>query len=134
MNGPLTAALCVVAALATVFAITAGSNVAVAVPADAVAIGAGALLLLGMIEQTRWPRIRWVEMVPADPMRVRPMFGAGTLGRPSLVRLLDSLQRTGGRPDASPTSPEEIARLQGLSREQFRAYLDARVSELERRT
>jgi hypothetical protein len=134
MNRALTVALCAVAILATLLAIDAGTNAGVAIPAGAAAATAGALLLGGIVERTRWPRVREMPTLREDPMRVRTMVAAGTLGRPSLIRLLDALQRTGVSPDASPASPEEIARLQGLSREKFREYLNSRVSDLERRT
>jgi len=134
MNAAATVVLCAVAIVATFFAVSAGTNAEQAVPAAAVAVGAGALLLVGIVERTRWPRPRGIPTVPPDPARVRSMLEAGAFGRPSLVRLLDSIERTGGNPNASPASPEEIARLQTLSREKFRAYLDDRVSDLERRT
>jgi len=134
MNRVLAVAVTAVASGATLVAVVGGTDATLVVPAGAVAVGSAALLLVGIVERTRWPVLREMPTLRADPERVRSMLQAGSFGRPSLVRLLDALDRTGGHPDASLTSPDEITRLQSLPREQFQAYLDLRVSDLERGT
>jgi len=134
MNSALTVLLCAVAMVATLVAVAADTNAGIAVPAGAIAVAAAAFLLVGIVERTRWPVVRVMPTLRADPARVRSMLQAGSFGRPSLVRLLDALDRTSGHPETSPTSLDEIARLQSLSHERFQAYLGERVSDLERRT
>ncbi len=134
MNGALAVTLCAVAMVATFVAVGAGANASLAIPAAAVAVGAAAFLLVGIVGRTRWPVLRELPTLRADPALVRSMLQAGSLGRPSLVRMLDALDRTSGHPDAPVTPVTEIARLQSLPRDRFLAYLDARVSDLERRT
>lgn len=134
MNAPVTIFLCVVAVLASAWAIVAGTNTAIVVPATAVAVGAAALLLVSVVASTRWPPGRPVTGAPADPARVRSSFEAGVWGRPALVALLDNLERAAGTANFSNTSVEELDRLQALPPEEFRKYLVARVKDLEGRT
>jgi len=134
MNRALTILLCLVALLASGLAIAAGTNASVALPGAAVAVGAGALLLFEVVGRTRWPPGRPLPALPADPARVRSSLRAGEHGRPALVLLLDNLERSGGNPHRPNTPLEELTRLRALSPEEFRAYLAARVSELERQT
>jgi hypothetical protein len=134
MNVAATVFLCVVAVLATALAVVAGTNEAAVLPAALVAVAAGALLLAGVIERTRWPRVRSLPAATADPARVRSSLEAGVWGRPALISLLDNLERAGGNPTLANPSIEELARLQALSPEEFRRYLAARVNDLERRT
>jgi hypothetical protein len=133
MNAGTTAFACVVAVVASVLAILAGTDVDEAVPAAAVAVGAAAFLLVGVVEHTRWPRGRPMPTLEADPARVRSSFGSGANGRPALVSLLDALDRTQGNPNLASTHPDEIARLKTLPPQEFRAYLETRVRELEGR-
>jgi hypothetical protein len=134
MNRALTILLCLVALLASGLAIAAGTNASVALPVAAVAVGAGALLLVEVVGRTRWPPGRPLPALPADPARVRSSLRAGEYGRPALVLLLDNLERSGGNPHRPNTSLDELARLRALSPEEFRRYLTARVNELERQT
>lgn len=134
MNRSTLVFLCVVAALAAGTSIAVGTNFSVAVPTAAIAVGAGAALLVGIVEQTRWPSTRRTPARRAAPAKVRSSFRGGRLGRSELIDLLDSLERTGGGPPPSGRSFEETNRLQALDPQAFREYLDVRISELERRT
>jgi hypothetical protein len=134
MNAATTVFLCVVAVVASGLAIAAGSNASLVLPAAAVAVVAGAFLLVGVVERTRWPPGRTLPTPPADPARVRSSLAAGTRGRSTVVWLLDNLERAEGNPNLPVPSDEELARLQALSPEEFRQYLRARVSDLERQT
>lgn len=134
MNLATTVLLCVVAVLASGWAIVAGTNEAIVVPAATVAVGAAAFLLVSVVASTRWPASRPIAGAPADPARVRSSFEAGVWGRPALIALLDNLDRAAGKPDFSNTTVEELDRLQALSPEQFRRYLVGRVNDLEGRT
>jgi hypothetical protein len=131
MNAALTILLCIVALVASGLAIAAGSNAATALPMAAVAVIAGALLLGMIVEQTRWPPQRPLPTLPADPARVRSSLGAGEHGRPALVHLLDTLDRSGGNAHRPNTTIEEMARLKALRPEEFRQYLETRVNALE---
>jgi len=132
MNTGFTVLLCVVALLASGLAVAAGTNSSAALPAAAVAVAAGALLLFGVVGRTRWPPGRPIPTLPADPARVRSSLRAGEHGRPALVLLLDNLERAARDPHRPNTTVAELARLRALSPEEFREYLTARVSELER--
>lgn len=134
MNAGTAAFLCAIAVLAGTVAIAAGSNVGVVAPAAAVAVGAGALLLLGIVEQTRWPSVRRGLQFSTDSARVRTSFESGELGRLDLINLLDSLEIAEANTPVASISPEEVARLQALTPEKFRAYLRSRVERLEGRT
>ena len=123
----------VVALLATGLAIAAGSNDTLSVPLGALAVGAAALLLVGVLGRTRWPARRPDSAPRADPGHVRAALREGTFGRAELIALLDRLERAAGSRVAN-TLPPEIERLQALPDDQFREYLAARVGDLERRT
>jgi hypothetical protein len=134
MSPGLTALLCVGAAFAAAVAVAAGPNESLAVPAASVSVAAGALLLVGVVERTRWPSRPPVAGPTADPARVRSSFEAGARGRNELIVLLDRLERGEGERYLSYRPPEELARLQALAPEAFRQYLGDRVSDLEGRT
>jgi hypothetical protein len=134
MNTAMTVFLCIVAVLASGLAIAAGTNAGTVLPAAAIAVTAAALLLFGVVARTRWPPGRPLPTLPADPARVRSSIQAGAHGRPALVWLLDNLERAGSNPNRPGTTIEELDRLQALSPMEFRAYLDRRVSDLERQT
>jgi hypothetical protein len=134
MNAGVTVLLCVVALLGAGVAVAAGTNETIALPAAAICVGAGALLLVVVVERTHWPAGAPPRSVPADPARVRTSLRSGAFGRAELVSLLDRLDRAGGSPNLPSSSVEELERLQALSPEEFRDYLGARVGDLERRT
>lgn len=134
MNRSTIVFLCVVAAAAAGTSIAVGSNLSVAVPAGAIAVGAGAVLLVGIAEQTRWPSARSSPARDAAPAKLRSSFRAGPLGRADLIDLLDTLERASGGPPPRSLSPEERGRLQVLRPEEFRDYISGRISDLEQRT
>ena len=134
MNIVATILLGVVAAVATGLAVAAGTNASLAIPAATAAVAAGALFLVGVVEQTRWPSGRPLPTVPVDPARVRSSLAAGPRGRPALVYLLDNLERSGGTMNVPVPSDAELRHLAQLSREEFRQYLTDRVNDLEGRT
>jgi len=133
MNSGVTWVLVVVTFLAAGVAILAGSNESISVPLGALAVGAAALLLFGVLERTRWSVRRPDSASRADPGHVRAALREGTFGRTELIALLDRLDRTAGSRLVNTTA-QEVDRLQTLSAEEFREYLAARVGELERRT
>jgi len=133
MNALATVFLCVLAILASALAVAAGTNEALAIGAAAVAVLSGAFLLVDVVGRTRWPPGRPLPALPADPARVRSSLEAGTSGRPALIDLLDNLERRAGNSLRTRTSIEELARLRALDAKEFREYLTARVSDLERR-
>jgi len=134
MNTGTTVLLCVVAGVAAGVAVAAGTNLAVIVPAAAVAVGAASLLLLGMVERIRWPDGSTAAPTPTEIGRVRTSLTSGAWGRSDLVALLDHLDRSEAGKQLPSTPAEEVTRLQALSREEFREYLRVRVGDLERRT
>jgi len=134
MKTGVTLVLCVVAVVAAGVAIAAGPNQGLALPAAAIAVTAAALLLVGVVERTRWPPTLLLPELSADPARVRASIEAGASGRTDLIALLDRLDRQSGARQFSSTSPKELARLQTLSGEEFQEYLSVRVGDLEQRT
>lgn len=134
MNTGTVVFLCVVAAAAAGTSIAVGSNLSVAVPAAAIAVAAGAVLLVGIVEKTRWPSARSSPTRDAAPAKVRSSFRAGRLGRLELIELLDSLEWASGGPRPRALSFEELNRLEALEPKAFRNYLEERISDLERRT
>jgi hypothetical protein len=147
MNLSTVVFLCVVAAAAAGVAIVAGANQAVAIPLGGVAVGVAAFLLVNVTSSIRWPSPPPRPGTTSSSMGVRSALSAGTLGRLEVVALLDSLDRHEGLSGFTPLTDDEaarlralgsagireIARLQALSPGEFREYLRARVSELERR-
>jgi len=120
--------------VASFLAVLAGPNVALALIAGAVAVGTGAVLLVGMVERTRWPRERPIPILGADPNRVRMLLGSRRHGRSDLILMLDVLERTTCNPNLSMTSTEEVARLRAMDLEQFYRYLEDRLTYLEARS
>lgn len=134
MNRAATVLLAGLALVASATAIAATTNAGVALPAAAVAVAASALLLLVIVDRTRWPKGRVLPTLPADPANVRASFEARARGRSALVSLLDTLERQNATPDLIGASLEEVARIETLGPTEFREYLDGRVRELEKRT
>jgi len=137
----------ILAAIAAGVAIAAGTNAAVAAPIAAVSVGVVAFLFLEIGGSLRWPSRRFRQYPEPAGLRIQSAYGIGSLDRLEVMALLDTLERaeggfTGSWPTseeasrlrrAGPRTPEVLARLQALSAERFRAYVDSRVSELERR-
>jgi len=125
----------VVATLAAAAAIIAGPDTGIAIPAAAVAVGAAAVLLVTVLDRTLWPSPSPRSRASASSTQVRSAFEAGEYGRLELLSLLDTLEQESASSPARPgLSSEQIATLQAMTPEAFRGYLNARVTELERRT
>ncbi|HYA70857.1 MAG TPA: hypothetical protein VEH28_05770 [Thermoplasmata archaeon] len=137
----------ILAAIAAGVAIAAGTNAAVAAPIAAVSVGVVAFLFLEIGGSLRWPSRRFRQYPEPAGLRIQSAYGFGSLDRLEVIALLDTLERAEGGftgswltseeasrlRRAGPRTPEVLARLQALSAERFRAYVDSRVSELERR-
>jgi hypothetical protein len=134
MNLATVVLLSVVATIAAAGAIAAGTNTTLAIPVAAVAVGAAAFLLVGVLERTVWssPGTRSSARTPMTG--VRAALGSGKPGRRELISLLDSLERSSYASGPLPLSTEELNHLLSENPEEFRRYLDARVHELEGRT
>jgi len=132
MNVARTIVLCAIAAAGSALAIDSGSNATVALPAAVLAVVAGAILLVEVVAQTRWPTPGPTTVVSADPAWIRSAFEGGLFGRVALVQMLDRLERSAGQPNRPLTPPKELDRIRTLSRDQFREYLATRLSVLER--
>lgn len=134
MKGATVVLLGVVAGLAAVGAILAGTNTVLAVPVGAVAVGVAALLLLSVLERTAWPSASSRSYPRSPSSSVRAAFRTGKIGRHELISLLDSLEHNSYGTVRSTVSPEELGRLLTATPEEFRRYLEARVRDLEGRT
>jgi len=134
MNLGTVVLLGLVATLAAALAILAGPDTTFAVPAAAIAVGAAALLLLGVLERTDWSSTGARSLPSAPTTRIRRAFEAGKHGRRELIAMLDSLERSGFGTGPPGHSAEELDHLLTETPGEFRRYLDARVSDLEGRT
>lgn len=121
------------ALFATAIAIAAEGNLPVAVPAAVVAVAAGVLAVAEVGVRSGRPGRPTGLGSPANPKAsVRAAFRAARLGREELVMTLDRIERTGRNPDLPGRRIEEMDRVAGLSRPEFRAYVRGRLDELER--
>jgi len=132
MNVARTILLCAIAAVGSGLAIAGGSNASVVLPAAALAVVAAAVLLVEVVEQTRWPPAQPRGVYAADPAWIRSAFEAGTYGRTSLVQILDGLERSTVDPNRPNATLAELSRIRSMSTEQFRQYLAGRLDTLER--
>ncbi|HXW66751.1 MAG TPA: hypothetical protein VEL82_02580 [Thermoplasmata archaeon] len=115
---------------ATIVALLAGPNLAIAVPAAALAVLAAGLLFAGAFFE-RGAGSRGPEP-PALP--VQPRFPNGIAGsrlvRAEVLRRLEGLERAGALTGPS-TPPEEQERLLRLPPEEFRRHVRERLDRLE---
>ena len=132
MNLPRGWPLLSVAGVAVGIAVYAGPNQGVATAGAIVALLAIGIFLIGPARRTT------VDLRPPPPPRefdaaspFRASLAAGRSGRTEVVALLDELERRSHRPDRPTTLAMEVARLRGLSRADFRAYVRGRLEELE---
>ncbi|MGI0130234.1 MAG: hypothetical protein ACREDE_01145 [Thermoplasmata archaeon] len=123
-----------VALVAVGFAVWAGPNLSIAVPAVAVATLATSLLFVAAWYQDQ-DRSRRSAPPPWEPelFRLRYAIRSGPLGREELVTTLDRVERNGPTPTLPPRSPEEMESLVRLSPNEFRQYLRSRLDDLESR-
>lgn len=132
MNSPVGWWVPGVAVVATILAIAAGRNLAVAIPAASVAVAAAAIVLAsapfgrGPLRASAPP-----APVRSEPDRLRFAFRSGELGRADLVALLDRLEREGPRPDLPTRSVAELEEIVRLPAREFDGYVLQRVEELE---
>jgi hypothetical protein len=134
MNSPIGWVLPAVAIGATVLAVWAGSNLAVAIPAAALAVLAAGLLFAGawLDERRQAPR-RSPLRAPPENYRLRSALRSGRLGREELVTALDRVERTGPHPDLPSRTARELEALAHLSPRDFQDYLRTRLDDLEAR-
>ncbi|MCI4364943.1 MAG: hypothetical protein L3K10_02620 [Thermoplasmata archaeon] len=125
--------LIVLAGGAVATAIYAGDDQAVAIPLAFLALLAiGGLLL--------WPAQRRAVAtnVPGHgswlyaPSPLGAALRAGRSGRSEVVALIDELERKTSRPDLPHTPGDELSRLRGLPRPEFREYVQERLDAIER--
>jgi hypothetical protein len=133
MNSPVGWVLPLVAAVATVAAVVAGSNLAVALPAAALAVLAAALLFARSWSQ----RARGPQPAPPDPRtdtdRLRLAFRSGRIGREEVVLALNRLERSFLDADVAPPPVDELTRLAELPPDEFRNYVRRQLDRLEAR-
>ena len=120
------------AALAlALLAVLSSSNYAVAVPA---AVAAVALAGLAVGEIVLRLSVRPRAEAPADrptPADIQEWFRSGPMGREEIVRILDMIERRTLRPGLPARTPGEVRRFLGLRPEEFRRYVDERLTQLE---
>ena len=121
--------------VATGAAIWAGPNVAVAEPAAAVAVLLGAAWMALEI----LPRLR--RLAPAsDPARFERLdspgeiFVDGAMGRQTIIATINGLESEVFGAHRVPLSLDDEIRLSRAPQREFRAWVDARLTELEAAT
>ncbi len=132
MRGPAGWVWLALAAVLAGVAVYAGPNQTAAIGFAAGAFAAVALYLAGLAHRDSWgtrghPPGPTAE--PRSPFRVS--LAAGRSGRSEVVVLLDELDRRYAHPLRPTTPAEELARLRGETRAQFRAYVSSRLDEIE---
>jgi hypothetical protein len=133
MISPASWLLPLVAIAATVLAVVAGANLAVALPAAAIAVLAAALLFA-----RSWSRRARTPDPPPPPARteadrLRLAFQSGRLGREEVAIALNRLERSFLDPNLAPPSVDELSRVAALPPERFLAYVGRKLDRLEAR-
>lgn len=95
----------------------------------AVAVFAGGMAIAAALLPPR--RKEAPPSFPPSASPVRQMFSSGHLGREDLVLLLDRIERTSVHPRLPPRPTQELRLLVALPAEEFRRYLDRRITEIE---
>ena len=135
MTAPYGWGLVVVAVAATLIALWAGPNLAIALPAAVAAIGAAALLFAEVgIRASTARRRRVTGDVGVKPEEVRAALQSGPLGRERLVLLLEMLERHAEGPNSASKPPVDRDEIAKMSPQEFRAYLGSHLDDLEART
>jgi hypothetical protein len=119
-------------AAAVVAALWAGPNLAVAEPAAAVAVALGAAWMALEI----LPRLRRLTP-PVDPTRfdrvdsLGEIFEEGAMGRQTIIATINGLESEVFGVRRLPLSLDDEIRLSRAPAKEFRAWVDARLTELE---
>jgi hypothetical protein len=131
MSSPVHWPLLVVAAAAAFVGISAGPNDSVAVPAALVAIAAAGAAFWEASRSGGRPAVPRPAPAAGVPFGVRAWFSGGSLGRESIVLLLDSLDRAGSHPELPSRPLTEVRRLARLSPRAFREFVERRLDTIE---
>ena len=116
---------------ATIIAVLAGPNLAIAVPAGALAVLAAGFLSVGAWwERGEWSGDTGRRGAPPIPDRFPNGITGSRLARTEVLRELDFLERRGG-PPVAVRSGAELERLLGLPAEEFRRLVRERLEGLE---
>lgn len=121
----------IVATFVALLALLGRANYSVAVPLATLAVVlAGGVLLLAIVPAG--------GTAPApsssrdlDPVHTRAWLRSDRLGREEIVRHLDRLDRMGAHPTLALRTAQEMARLQGMSRDRFLQFVVQRMDEIE---
>jgi hypothetical protein len=119
------------AGIATVAALLAGPNRAIAIPAATIAVFAAVLAVVETLVRQRNLARREYDPGPSRPGGLREAFVGGGPGREDLVLACDLLERKLSRPGLRARTITEVASLVRLPPEEFRRYLAQRLDELE---
>jgi len=120
------------AAAAIGLAVYAGANQGVATAFALVALVAIGLMVIWPAGRAAVdPRSGGLPRVPGAESPFRAALQAGRSGRRDVVAQLDEVERRKARPDLPQTTGPELARLRGLSRSEFRGYVQARLEQIE---
>jgi hypothetical protein len=124
--------LLVGAAAAIGLAVYAGANEPVATAFALVALVAIGLMVLWPAGHAAVdPRSGGPPRVPEAESPFRAALQAGRSGRADVVAQLDEVERRTSRPDRPQTTGPELSRIRGLSRDEFRGYVRARLDQIE---
>jgi hypothetical protein len=135
MRSPIGWVLPGVALLATVLAVVAGPNDALALPAAAAAIVLAGFVFLGAGTDRSGPALTEPTAPrPSESERLRGALRSGTLGREYVLDTIDQVERAGPTPDLPARSLRETQRLLDLAPDQFLEYVRGRVRDLEARS
>jgi hypothetical protein len=131
MSSPVGWVLPAIAGVATGVAVLAGTNLAIALPAAAVAVISAALLFaeLGADRAGAGPASEARSGTDID--RLRLAFQSGRIGREEIVLALVRLERRSVDPGLRMPSAEELRRIVDLPRDGFLGYVRSTVDRLE---
>jgi hypothetical protein len=122
-----------VAIAAAAVAIWAGNHLEVSVPATVVAVVASGFLLADAGARTSARHRRAdARSAPSASENLRSAFRSGRYGRQKVLEELDRVERRLRPPGPPARSLEQSERIVGSSAEEFRAYVAARLSAMER--
>jgi hypothetical protein len=120
-------------AIAIALAITAGPNIALAVPAGAAAVVLAASLGPYGVLASRGEDRRPVHVPDSRPsLRALRAFAGDRIHREELVLLLDQVERAGPNPRLPSRPRGELSTIVSMNATGFRKYVATRVEQLER--